>query len=234
MMTMQGSRAAHRGAVPLAVRLSASPPGSRLGWAALYAVAGSLLAVWAVLPTWAAVATAWLPAPLVFYLFTPIGARTRAWRYLSAYLVLQQSRDGSRIALHLGTTYDALWRLMPVRRRGERLFQTMHRELYSGLSAFCREVERGEIDGGAAVTACSYFLTPKQMARYGFRESSLAPVKKLCFVVGYPEILLQQLLITGRLRFYNPLRVRCYESTAGEVATRRTYFERLAARSDAS
>ncbi|MGV3719263.1 MAG: hypothetical protein ACO1SX_00005, partial [Actinomycetota bacterium] len=193
---MLGFRTVPRGAVPLFAAARPSQIGGRLGWPALYVTAGALLAAWLALPTWAALLTVWLPAPLVFYLFTPLGARAGAWRYLSAYLVLQQSRGVT--ALHLGTTYDILWRLLPARKPGERLFQTMHRELYSGLAAFCQEVERGEVDGGAAVTACSYFLTPKQMARYGFRETSPTPLKKLCFVVGYPEILLQQLLITGR------------------------------------
>jgi hypothetical protein len=229
---MSGLKSVPRGAAPLSAFATPAQIGARLRWLALYSAVGALLAAWLALPTWAALLSVWAPAPLVFYLCTPLGARAGAWRYLSAYLVLQHSKGGC--ALHLGTTYDVLWRLLPSRKEGERLFQTMHRELYSGLVAFCRKVERSEIDGGATVTACSYFLTPKQMARYGFRETSPTPLKKLCFVVGYPEILLQQLLITGRLRFYNPLRVRFYESTAGEVATRRTYFERLAARSDAS
>jgi hypothetical protein len=107
----------------------------------------------------------------------------------------------------------------------------MQRELYGGLRRFCELVRLGKIPGDAVIEAGSYFLTPKQMARYGFREAKVTWMQRLTFLVAYPEVLLQQLLITGRLRFYHPFRIRSYHSTAAEVAQREEYFARLAARS---
>jgi len=212
--------------------LSATAPGPFCGRLLAHLGAGALLAGWCALEVWPKLLTCWAVPPLAFYLLTPLGGALGWWRYLSAYLVAQGCGIREPIALHLGTTYDALWRLRSARRPGERLFQTMHRELYRGLAAFCREVEGGAIGEDTIVTACSYFLTPKQMARYGFHETTAPFLKRLCFVVGYPEVLLQQWIITGRLRLYNPLRIRCYRSTAAEVAARRSYFARLAARND--
>jgi hypothetical protein len=71
------------------------------------------------------------------------------------------------------------------------------------------------------------------MARYGFQPASTPWFTKLSFVLGYPEVLAQQWLLTGRVRLFNPLTVRAYYSTAGEVAARADYFARLAARSGA-
>ncbi|MCC2670341.1 MAG: hypothetical protein K0Q72_2812 [Armatimonadetes bacterium] len=200
-------------------------------WLLAYAAALGAYAAWFLAPLWLSLPLCWVVPPLVYYLFTPLGSRLHLWRYLSGYLVLY--RSGGAYALHLGTSYDALWRLRPCRRPGERLFTTMHRELYQGLHHFCELVRQGELPGDAVITAGSYFLTPKQMARYGFKETPVSGAKRLTFLFGYPEVLLQQLLITGRLRFYNPLAVRCYQSTAAEVAQRSSYFARLAARSGA-
>jgi hypothetical protein len=161
-----------------------------------------------------------------------VGTALGLWEYLSGYLMMHRPSGTAPVALHLGTCYDVLWRLMPRRRPGERLFLTMHRELYLGLCAFCARVERGEIAPETTLTTSSYFLTPRQMSRYGFTEAPVPLGKKLAFLVGYPEVLLQQWLITGRLRFYHPFRIRFFRATAADVARRHSYFSRLARRSD--
>jgi hypothetical protein len=204
-----------------------------LEWAAAYALALAFLAVWSRLPYWLQIPLVGFVLPIVVYVSTPIGTCFRAWEYLSGYLLLHRPAPGAPLALHLGTSYDLLWRLRPARRDGETLSAALHRELYTGLHRFCREVERGAIPGETRVTACSYFLTGKQMARYGFHPASTPWFTKLSFVLGYPEVLAQQWLLTGRVRLFNPLAVRAYHSTAGEVASRAEYFARLAARSGA-
>lgn len=199
-----------------------------------YASALLVLAGWTQAPLWLQLSVCGIVLPLIVYLATPVGTALGAWEYLSGYLLLHRPNPRAPLALHLGTSYDILWRLMPARRPGESLFQTLHRELYTGLHRFCQRVENGQIDRATSVIACSYFLTAKQMARYGFREAPTSWMKKLSFVAGYPEVLAQQLLITGKLRLFNPLQVRAFTATAGEIADRSDYFARLAARSGPS
>jgi len=200
-------------------------------WLAVYGFVLLLLVAWGKSPVWLQLSLAWTVLPLLVYLATPIGILFHAWGYLSGFLITHRATPWSPLALHLGTTYDILWGLMVRRRRGEALFQTMHRELYTGLHRFCERVERGEIPRETRVIACSYFLSSKQMARYGFRNAPTSWSQRLSFIAGYPEVLAQQLLITGKVRFFNPLTVRAFTATAGEIAARAGYFARLARRS---
>jgi hypothetical protein len=193
-----------------------------------------LLFLWGVAPVWLQLPLCVLVLPLLVYLATPIGALFRAWRYLSGFLITYRASPWSPLALHLGTTYDVVWGLLPYRRPGEPLFQTMHRELYSGLYRFCQRVEQGKIPPETRVIACSYFLSAKQMARYGFHEVPTSWSQRFSFITGYPEVLAQQVMISGKLRFFNPLSVRSFAATAGEIAARSNYFARLAAKSGAS
>lgn len=202
-------------------------------WSAIYGFVILLIAAWGISPVWLQLPLAWFVLPLLVYLATPIGILFRAWRYLSGFLITHRATPWSPLALHLGTTYDVIWGLMAVRRPGETLFQTMYRELYTGLHRFSERVQRGEIAPETRVVACSYFLSSKQMARYGFRDAPTSWSQRLSFVAGYPEVLAQQWLITGRLRFFNPLAVRAFTATAGEIAARADYFARLARRSSA-
>jgi len=202
-----------------------------IAWLAAYGFVALLLVAWANSAAWIQLSFCWVVLPLLVYLATPIGTLLRSWRYLSGFLLTYKASPWSPLALHLGTTYDVVWGLMRNRRPGERLFQTMHRDLYTGLQRFCERVERGEISRETRVVACSYFLSSKQMARYGFHEVPTSWSQKLSFVTGYPEVLAQQLLISGRLRFFNPLTVRSFTATAGEIAARTDYFARLAGRS---
>lgn len=206
-------------------------PGLALTWLAAYVLALLILMGWVQSPLWLQLPLCGIVLPLIVYLATPVGTALGAWEYLSGYLLLHRPNPRAPLALHLGTSYDILWRLMPARRTGESLFQTLHRELYTGLYRFSQRVESGQIDRATPVIACSYFLTSKQMARYGFREAPTSALKKLSFVAGYPEVLAQQFLITGKLRLFNPLQVRAFTATAGDIADRSDYFARLAARS---
>lgn len=125
-----------------------------------------------------------LAAPLAVQVISPLRRRS----YLSRFLW----RSGDRI--HLGTSYDLLWR-MPKRNR-----RAVLREIRAGLAALPR----------GRYTVCAWFLTP----RPGFVEEPATLWDKLDLAGGYVEILFQQWLITGRVRFFNPFRVRRYRFQA--------------------
>jgi len=109
---------------------------------------------------------------------TPLRRRS----YLSRFLW----KSGGQ--LHLGTSYDLLWR-MPRRDR-----RSVLREIRSGLAAL----------PPGRYSFCAWFLSRPR----GFTEEPATLWDKLDLAGGYFEILFQQWLITGRVRFFNPFRVR--------------------------
>ena len=119
-----------------------------------------------------------LIAPVAVQMITPLRRRS----YLSRFL---RNDDGQ---LHLGTSYDLLWR-MPRRDR-----RSVLREIRTGLAAL----------PPGRYTFCAWFLS----RRRGFTEEPATLWDKLDLAAGYFEILFQQWLITGRVRFFNPFRVR--------------------------
>lgn len=123
-----------------------------------------------------------LMAPLGVQFISPLRRRS----YLSRFLW----RSGGH--LHLGTSYDLLWR-MPRRDR-----RSVLREIRAGLAAL----------PPGRYSFCAWFLSPRKARRLGCVEEQATLWDKLDLTGGYLEILLQQWLITGRVRFFNPWRVR--------------------------
>lgn len=117
-------------------------------------------------------------APVAVQFITPL----RRGSYVSRFL----RNDGGQ--LHLGTSYDLLWR-MPGRDR-----RTVLREIRAGLAAL----------PPGRYTISTWFLARPR----GFTEEPATLWDKLDLAGGYVEILFQQWLITGRVRFFNPFRAR--------------------------
>jgi len=199
-------------------------------WIAAYAATWLFILAWFGSPAWLMLLLYPVACPAFYYAATPVAARLRLWRYLSAYLILHRKSRRGPLALHLGTSYDLVWRLLPRRKPGERVLRALHREIYRGLAEFCSEVQSGKIPPATVVTTCSYFLTAPQMTRLGFTESPAPAAIRLNFLLAYPEILFQQGLISGRLRLYKPAQVRFFHTTAAELVKREALFRRLAAR----
>ena len=128
-----------------------------------------------------------LLAPLWVQIITPLRRR----RYYSRFLW----SDGCRV--HLGTSYDLLWR-MPRRDR-----RSVLREIRAGLAAL----------PPGRYSACAWFLSPAKARRLGCTEESASLWDKLDLAGGYLEILFQQWLISRRVRLFNPFRVRrlCFQ-----------------------
>ncbi len=125
-----------------------------------------------------------LLAPVAVQVISPLRRR----RYVSRFLWT----DGRRV--HLGTSYDLLWRMPWRDRRG------VVREIRKGLAAL----------PPGSYTACTWF----RVQRRGFAEEPATLWDKLDLAGGYVEILFQQWLISGRVRFFNPFRARRYHFQA--------------------
>lgn len=123
-----------------------------------------------------------LLAPLWVQIISPLRRRQYYSRFLWS--------DGGRV--HLGTSYDLLWR-MPRRDR-----RSVRREIRAGLAAL----------PPGRYSACAWFLSPARMRRLGLTEEPASLWDKLDLAGGYVEILFQQWLISGRLRIFNPFHVR--------------------------
>jgi len=129
-----------------------------------------------------------LMAPVAVQMITPLRRRS----YVSRFL---RNDDGQ---LHLGTSYDLLWR-MPRRDR-----RSVLREIRAGLAAL----------PPGRYSFCAWFLSPRKARRLGLIEEPASLWDKLDLAGGYVEILFQQWLITGRVRFFNPFRVRRFRLQA--------------------
>src|SRR5690349_6078451 len=121
-------------------------------------------------------------SPLWVQIITPLRRRQYYSRFLWS--------DGRRV--HLGTSYDLMWR-MPRRDR-----RSVVREIRAGLAAL----------PPGRYSACAWFLSPARMRRMDFIGEGASLWDKLDLAGGYLEILFQQWLITGRVRFFNPFHVR--------------------------
>ena len=151
-----------------------------------------------------ALGLAFLLVPLLLQFLTPLLAACGIHRYHSSFLFTVEDRQG--IHLHLGTSYDILWKLRSANRRDVR------REILLGLRRFCNR-----IPPHARISVCTWFLSPKKMRRLGFTEERAPLWEKLDLAGGYLEILLQQFLLTRRLRFFNPFTIPCFSITAADL-----------------
>lgn len=194
--------------------------GRVLLWAALYAGAWFLILAWLQGPIWLMPLLYPVVCPAMYYALSPVAQPLGIWRYLSRYLIAYRAWPRAPLTLHLGTSYDVLWRLLPTVQPGESRVRALHREIYRGLGALCREIREGRVAAKTEVHACSYFLSDRRMTDLGFRKGPAPLLTRLNFLLAYPEVLLQQWLISGKLQFFNPNRVRFFRTTAGELAQR--------------
>ena len=164
--------------------------------------------------------------PLLYYLGLPICKALGLFDYLSAYTLLYGSKRKGRLALHLGMNHDILWRLLPQRRGKEPLRQTLQRDIQAGMSELCRRIEAEEIRPDATISIGSYFLNPRKLERLGMKCKGRSFSNAFNFLAAYPTILLDQLLLGGRIQWFNPFTVTTYTITASDLLAHRAYFER--------
>jgi len=164
--------------------------------------------------------------PLLTYLTMPICRLLGLFDYLSAYTILYGSKRRGKLALHLGMNHDLLWRLLPQRKPGERLIQTLQRDIALGMTELCSRIELGQIRPDAVISVGSYFLNPRKLHRMGMRPKGRSFSNAVNFFSAYPAIILDQLLLNGRIRWFNPFTVTTYTITATELLANRAFFER--------
>jgi hypothetical protein len=143
--------------------------------------------------------------PLWQQLATPMLRATTRRRYLSRFLFTVT--HGGKAAVHLGSSFDLLWKL-----RGATVRQ-IAREIRAGLDRMA-----GEMPPDAQLTVATWFLSQRKMRRLGFTEEPATWSEKVEAAGGYLEILFQQWLIQRRVRLFNPLAIRRYVISAGNLA----------------
>lgn len=174
--------------------------------------------------------TLWVvEVPLLYYLSMPVCRVLGVFDYLSAYTILYGNKRRGRLAVHLGMNYDLFWRLLPQRRTGERLIQTLQRDINHGMAELCHRIEKGEIRPDAVISVGSYFLNPRKLERLGMQRKGSSLIGAFNFLVAYPAIILDQLLLNGRVKLFNPFMVTTYSIPASKLAESRAYFERRTA-----
>ncbi|MCW3094948.1 MAG: hypothetical protein JWL77_566 [Chthonomonadaceae bacterium] len=169
----------------------------------------------------------WLvETPLLYYLCIPICRVIRVFDYLSAYTLLYGSKRRGKLAVHLGMNHDIFWRLLPIRLAGESLHLTLQRDIQTGMSELCRRIEEGRIRPDATISVGSYFLSPRKLERLGMKCKGRSFSNAVNFLAAYPAILVDQLLLRGRIQWFNPFTVTTYTITASDLLAHRAYFER--------
>lgn len=208
-----------------------------LGWiAGSYLIAGLIPS----LPL-AVLAFGFLSAPSWSYLLTPVQHRSGMVTYLSGFLRYSPLYEGTRLVglvLHLGTSHDLLWRVLPLMKPGERTAAAVRREIYRGLCRLCERIEAGQIPVDATVLVCSYFLSPARMKRLGFERDETSREGRLLesltprwLLFCYLDLMLTRSMILGRARWAQPWRSRCYRIPARRLASHSHHFRRLAGES---
>jgi len=169
----------------------------------------------------------WLiETPLLYYLALPMCRVLGLFDYLSAYTLLYGNKRKGRLAVHFGMNHDIFWRLLPSRQGKESLHSTLQRDIRAGMSELCRRIEAGEIRPDATLSIGSYFLNPRKLERLGMKCKGRSFSNAFNFLAAYPSILLDQLLLGGRIQWFNPFTVTTYTITASDLLAYRAYFER--------
>ena len=187
-----------------------------LGTRTVEAIAAAVPSPW----HWLLLPLGWIAFVLAFYyLLVPLLRWQGMFDYLSAMTFLYRPKPG-RVELHLGSTSDILHRLRPLRRPGESLRRTLLRDIAVGRAELLRRIAAGDVPREAELVIATYFLSGQRLRTTGFtpRRVPIATVANLVF--AYPAILLDQWLLTGRVRPFVPWRVREWRQPAGAFAAR--------------
>src|SRR5688500_6689229 len=172
-----------------------------------------------------------LVAPAWSYLATPVYRVFGVFKYQSAFLRTSPGNEPGSVSLHLGTLYDVLWHVVPLRRSTEPVAATVRRELYRGLSGICDRIASGDIRGDASISVCTHYLLPAQMSALGFSEDRSGEEARLpttaarfSFTMAYLDLMLARTLVLGRVRWFNPFCARFYRASAARFAENEAFF----------